>query len=156
MDRHGGMTHDRLDPTAVAPDLYKAVFALERYIRGNIDNTLLHLVYMRASLINGCAFCIDIHSTEALAAGESTTRLFGLAAWRETPIYTDAEQAALALTDAVTRVGDDGVADDIWDAARAQFDDRELLDLVGAIALINVWNRMAITLRRTPPSATAT
>ena len=72
---------------------------------GNIDHTLLHLVYMRASLINGCAFCIDIHSTEALAAGESAARLFGLAAWRGTPAYTDAEQAALALTDAVTRGG---------------------------------------------------
>jgi AhpD family alkylhydroperoxidase len=149
------MTYDRLDPTTVAPDLYKAVFALERYARGNLDQSMLHLVYLRASLINGCAFCIDVHSTEALAAGESTARLFGLAAWRETPLYTDAEQAALALTDAVTRVGDSGVPDGIWDAAREHFDDKALLDLVGAIALINVWNRLAITLRKTPPSATA-
>ncbi len=148
-----GMNHDRLDPTATAPDLYKAAFALDRYVRGNVDRTLLQLVYMRASLINGCAFCIDTHATDALAAGESTARLLGLAAWRETPLYTGAEQAALALTDSVTLVGDDGVPDEVWDAARAHFSDKELLDLVGAIALINMWNRFAITLRRTPPSA---
>ena len=149
------MNHDRLVPTTVARELYKTVFTLERYVREHVDSTLLHLVYMRASLINGCAFCIDTHSTDALSAGETTARLFGLAAWRETPLYTVAERAALALTDAVTGIGIEGVPDAVWDTARSHFDDRALLDLVGAIATINVWNRLAITLRRTPPSAAA-
>jgi AhpD family alkylhydroperoxidase len=150
------MDHDRLDPTVVAPELYKTVFALDRYVRQHVDSTLLHLVKLRASLINGCAFCIDMHSTDALAAGETTARLFGLAAWRETPLYSEAEQAALALTDAVTRIADDGVPDAVWDTARLHFDDRAVLDLVGAIGAINVMNRLAITLRRRPASAGAT
>jgi AhpD family alkylhydroperoxidase len=147
------MDHDRLDPTAIAPDLYKAVLGLERYVRANLDAHLLHLVKLRASMINGCAFCIDMHANEALADGESTARLFGLAAWRETPLYTDTERAALALTDAVTRLGEEGVPDDTWAAALAAFGDKGVLDLVGAIGTINLWNRLSVTLRTTPASA---
>jgi AhpD family alkylhydroperoxidase len=145
----------RLVPGKVAPDLYKAVAALEAHIGGQIDHTLYELVKLRASMINGCAFCIDMHSTEAMEAGERPARLFGLAAWWETPLYTSRELAALALTDAVTRLGEHGVPDEVWARATAEFDDREITYLVGAIAMINYWNRMAITFRSTPASATA-
>ncbi|MEO5902008.1 MAG: carboxymuconolactone decarboxylase family protein [Ilumatobacteraceae bacterium] len=145
----------RLVPGKVAPELYKVVSALETHIGGQIDHTLYELVKLRASLINGCAFCIDMHSTEALRAGEQPARLFGLAAWWETGLYTSRELAALALTDAVTKLGEHGVPDDVWAGATAEFDDRELAYLVGAIAMINYWNRLAITFQSTPASAVA-
>jgi alkylhydroperoxidase family enzyme len=94
-----------------------------------------------------------MHSADALAAGESAARLFGLGAWHETPLYTDRERAALALTDAATRFGEHGVPDDVYAAAREHFDERELTYLVGAIAVINMWNRLAITFQSTPRSA---
>jgi len=143
----------RMSPATVAPDLMKAIRALEAYVRSNVDPTLLKLVKLRASIINGCAFCVDMHSAEALEAGERTERLFGLAAWRDSPFYTDAERAALALTDAATRLGDDGVPDDVWAEAAAEFDEKQLADLVGAIGVINLWNRVAIGFRTTPLSA---
>ena len=145
----------RMSPATVAPDLMKAIRALEAYVRSNVDPTLLKLVKLRASIINGCAFCVDMHSAEALEAGERTERLFGLAAWRDSPFYTDAERAALALTDAATRLGDDGVPDDVWAEAAAEFDEKQLADLVGAIGVINMWNRIAIGFRSTPLSALA-
>lgn len=143
----------RLNPHEVAPELYKRLAGLEQHIAGNVDHTLYELVKLRASMINGCAFCIDMHSTDALAAGERPARLFGLAAWWETPLYTAKERAALALTDAVTRFGEHGVPDDVYDAARAEMDERELVYVVAAIAMINTWNRYAITFRTTPASA---
>lgn len=143
----------RLNAPDIAPDLYKAVLGLEKYVRANVDHTLLHLLKLRASIINGCSFCIDMHSTESLAAGERPERLFGLAAWHEAPFYSEAERAALALTDAVTRLEEGGVPDDVWAGAAAHFDDKQLVDLVGAISVINVWNRVAISCRTTPLSA---
>lgn len=145
----------RLNAPDVAPGLYKAVLDLEKYVRANVDPMLLHLVKLRASMVNGCSFCIDMHSTESLAEGERSERLFGLAAWREAPFYSEAERAALALTDAVTRLDEGGVPDDVWADAAAHFDDRQLLDLVGAISVINVWNRVAISCRTMPASAGA-
>lgn len=146
------MRHDRLDPTT-APDLYAAFQTAEQVVRRHVDARLLHLVKLRASVLNGCAFCVDMHSTEVLADGEATARLFGVAAWRETPLYTDAERAALALCDAMTRLGEHGVPDDVFDEAAAHFDPTTLAHLVGAIAMINLWNRLAITSRLTPASA---
>jgi AhpD family alkylhydroperoxidase len=135
----------------VAPDAYKAVLGLETYARKHNDPVLYELIKLRASMINGCAFCVDMHSSDALAAGEDSRRLFGVAAWHDAPFYTDRERAALALTDAVTRLGDGGVPDDVWDTAAKHFSEEELANLLMAIATINVWNRLSIATRTEPP-----
>ncbi|MDG4814947.1 carboxymuconolactone decarboxylase family protein [Micromonospora sp. WMMD956] len=140
----------RIDLTAVAPEAYRAVSGLERYARDNVDHTVLELVKLRASMLNGCAFCVDMHSREALAAGESSRRLFAVAAWREAPFFDERERTALALTDALTRLGEHGVPDDVWDAAAKVWSERELADLTVAIATINVWNRIVAATRRRP------
>jgi AhpD family alkylhydroperoxidase len=144
---------ERMNPNKTAPELQKPMFDLTKHISENIDPVLFELVKLRASMINGCGHCIDIHSSDALKAGESTARLFGLAAWWEHPLYTEKERAALGLTDAATRFGEHGVPDDVYDAARSQFDDRELTYLVAGIGLINMWNRFGVTFQLTPPSA---
>jgi AhpD family alkylhydroperoxidase len=144
----------RLNGPAVAPDLYRAVAGVERYLAANVDPTLYELIKLRASIVNGCAFCVDMHSTAAMKAGEHTPRLFGLAAWRETPYYTEAERAALALTDEATELGPHGVTQSTWDEAARHFDDKQLADVVGAIAMINFWNRWAISFG-TPPASGA-
>jgi AhpD family alkylhydroperoxidase len=144
---------ERMNPHTTAPELQKPMFALTRHIAENIDPVLFELVKLRASMINGCGHCVDIHSTDALKAGESTARLFGLNAWWEHPLFTDRERAALALTDAATRFGDHGVPDEVFDVARVEFDERELTYLVAAIGLINMWNRFGVTFQLTPPSA---
>jgi AhpD family alkylhydroperoxidase len=141
-----------MNAAEVAPDAYKAVLGLERYARSHVDGQLYQLVKLRASLVNGCAYCVDMHSRDALAAGEPPARLFGLAAWHDTEFFTERERAALALTDSVTRLGPDGVPDDVWDAAAKEFSERELADLLIAIATINVWNRIAIPTRMAPGS----
>ncbi|WFE57559.1 carboxymuconolactone decarboxylase family protein [Micromonospora sp. WMMD712] len=140
----------RIDLTAVAPEAYRAVSGLERYARDNVDHTVLELVKLRASMLNGCAFCVDMHSREALAVGESSRRLFAVAAWREAPFFDERERTALALTDALTRLGEHGVPDDVWDAAAKVWSERELADLTVAIATINVWNRIVAATRRRP------
>ncbi|MEO3748486.1 carboxymuconolactone decarboxylase family protein [Plantactinospora sp. B5E13] len=142
----------RLNMASVAPEAYQAVLGLEKYIRANLDHTVLELVKLRASMLNGCAFCVDMHSREALAAGESSRRLFGVAAWREAPFFDERERTALALTDAVTRLGEHGVPDDVWEAAAEVWSEKELADLVMAIATINVWNRISVTSRTEPPT----
>lgn len=145
----------RMNPHKVAPELQKPMFALTKHIGENVDPVIFELVKLRASMINGCGHCIDIHSTDALTAGESTARLFGLSAWWEVPFYTAKERAALALTDAATKFGEHGVPDEVYDQARAEFDDRELTYLVASIGLINMWNRFGVTFQLTPPSAAA-
>ncbi len=147
------MMEPRMDIFAVAPDGYQAVMGLEKYVRRNLPHDLFELVKLRASMINGCGHCIDIHSNDALEAGETTARLFGLSAWWEHPLYTEKERAALGLTDAATRFVEHGVSDDVFDAARAQFDERELVYLVAGIGLINMWNRFGVTFQLAPPSA---
>ncbi|PWU43825.1 alkylhydroperoxidase [Micromonospora globispora] len=142
----------RINMAAVAPQAYQAVLGLEKYVRSTVDHTVLELVKLRASMLNGCAFCVDMHSREALAAGESSRRLFAVAAWREAPFFTERERTALALTDAVTRLGEHGVPDEVWDAAAKVWSEKELADLVVAIATINVWNRIAVTSRTEPPT----
>ncbi|MEV4467128.1 carboxymuconolactone decarboxylase family protein [Micromonospora echinofusca] len=142
----------RINVAEVAPQAYQAVLGLEKYVRANVGHTVLELVKLRASMLNGCAFCVDMHSRDALAAGESDRRLFAVAAWREAPFFDERERTALALTDAVTRLGEHGVPDDVWDAAAKVWSEKELADLLMAIATINVWNRIAVTCRTDLPA----
>jgi AhpD family alkylhydroperoxidase len=124
--------------------------ALQRFGHSDLDPTIAHLVEMRASQINGCAFCLDMHWKDARAAGEEEARLYLLDAWRETPGYTDRERAALALTEAVTRLEPGGVPDPVWNAAAAAFEEEELAALLCKIAAINAWNRLQITTEAEP------
>ncbi|WP_010587968.1 carboxymuconolactone decarboxylase family protein [Schlesneria paludicola] len=141
----------RLDYTKAAPGTLRALFGLEVYLHGcGLDHGLLHLIKLRASQINGCAYCIDMHSKDARAAGETEQRLYLLDAWREAPIYTDRERAAFAWTEAVTKVTDGHVPDEVFAEVREQFNDKELADLTMSIAAINAWNRMAISFRMMP------
>ncbi|MCZ7631145.1 MAG: carboxymuconolactone decarboxylase family protein [Microthrixaceae bacterium] len=142
----------RLNMYELAPDAYEAILGLENYARSKVDPTLFELIKTRASMINGCAFCVDMHTTDALAQGEDIRRIVALSAWRESSFFTDVERSVLALTDAVTRLGEEGVTDDVWNTARMHFGDSELTDLVMAIVAINVWNRLAVTSHQaTPP-----
>lgn len=135
----------RIDMWKLAPEASRTVLALESYAREHVDPTLFELIKIRASMINGCAFCVDMHTTDALKQGEDLRRIVAVAAWHESPYFSELERAVLDLTDAVTRLGEGGVCDRIWDAARAHLDDLELTNVVMAIAAINVWNRVAIT-----------
>ncbi len=145
----------RLNIGEVDPAAHKAVLAMERYIHsGTLGENLINLIKIRASQLNGCAFCLDMHIREATAKGESLRRLAVLSAWREAPnLYTERERAAIALTEAVTLIARDGVPDDVWDAARANFDEPELVQLLMAISTINVWNRLAISTHQSLPDA---
>lgn len=137
----------RLDIRKVDPDAYKPMMALEKYIHsGTLGEALLGLVKFRASQINGCAFCLDMHGREARAAGVDERRLDVLAAWREAPsLYSERERAAIELTEEVTRIGEHGVSDVAWQRVRANFSEKETVELLMAIAAINVWNRLAIS-----------
>lgn len=141
----------RISIRDLAPAGYQAVAALDRYVRSAVEPTVLELIKVRASVLNGCAFCVDMHTRDALAAGEDSRRLFAVATWRESPFFDERERAALALTDAVTRLGDDGVPDEVWDEAVKHWSDEQVANLVLAIATINTWNRIAVTSRTQPP-----
>lgn len=141
----------RMKIANVIPGAYEKVIALEQYAASHVDPTLYELVKLRASMINGCGFCIDMHSHDAMKAGETPQRLFELMAWREVGCFTDKERAALALVDQVTRLGEEGVTDEVWNEANAQFSETEIANLIIAIATINVWNRIAIPTRMQPP-----
>ncbi len=143
----------RSDMMKAAPAGVKAVYGVETYVQSVLDHTLLHLIKVRASLLNGCGFCMDMHTKEALKQGETTQRLFGLAAWREVPFYDETERAALALTDVVTKLGDHGVPDDVWDDAVKHFGEEGTVNVVLAIGTINLWNRLAISTKAQPPTA---
>jgi AhpD family alkylhydroperoxidase len=146
------MAH-RLDYGKVLPEGMKAIYALERYsTNSGLEPSLLELIKLRASQLNGCAYCIDMHSKDARTRGETEQRLYGLNAWRETPYYTDRERAALAFTEAVTLIADRHVPDEVYEQARQQFSDEELVKLMIGIVIINTWNRFAITFRDTPGS----
>jgi len=142
------MADVRLDLGKLARPQYQAMAALERSI--TLDESLKELVKLRASQINGCAYCIDMHWKDARARGEPEDRLYGLDAWDESPRYSERERAALALCEAMTLIAGSHVPDAVWDRAAALFDPEELAQLVFAIATINTWNRLAITVR-TPP-----
>ncbi|MCL6453999.1 MAG: carboxymuconolactone decarboxylase family protein [Alicyclobacillus sp.] len=141
----------RIDYAKVAPGAVRAMYGLETYVReSGLEHSLLELVKTRASQINGCAYCLDMHTKDARAAGETEQRLYALPAWRETPFYTDRERAALAWTEAVTNVVDGHVPDDVYEEARNQFTEEELVNLTMAIVAINGWNRLAISMRAVP------
>ena len=143
----------RIEYAKVAPGVMEAMQALEGYVRrGGLEPDLLELVKMRASQINGCAFCIDMHTKDARAAGESEQRLYALDAWRETPFYSEREQAALEWTEAVTLVSEEHVPDDVYEQAIEQFSEKDLVDLTMAVVAINGWNRLAISMRAVPGS----
>ena len=129
------------------------MLALEQYTRNcGLERSLIELIKMRASQINGCAFCLDMHSKDARAAGETEQRLYALNAWRETPFFSDRERAALTWTEAVTRVSESHVPDETYEAVRQHFSEKELVDLTLAIVTINGWNRLAISFRAVPGS----
>lgn len=141
----------RLEYSKVVPEAFRAMIGLETAVHSTgLEESLLDLIKLRASQINGCAFCIDMHSKEARARGESEQRLYALDAWRETPFYSDRERAALAWTEAVTLVSKSHVPDEVFEEARAQFSERELVGLTLAVAAINGWNRLAISFRNVP------
>jgi AhpD family alkylhydroperoxidase len=143
----------RMDFMKTAPDGYQVMSALESYVRqSGLEHSLLELVKTRASQINGCAFCLDMHTKDARAGGETEQRLYALSAWQETPFFTDRERAALTWTEAVTRVADTHVPDDVFELVREQFTEKELADLTLAIVTINGWNRLAIAFRKVPGS----
>ncbi len=138
-------------PAFVVPDAMDALQAVGKAVgNGRVPETTLELVHLRASQINGCSVCLDGHARAAKKAGETDERLFTLAAWREAPYFTDAERAALALTEAVTRLSDraDPVPDEIYDEAARHYDDAALATLILAIANINVWNRLNAATRQ--------
>src|SRR5439155_9114308 len=133
----------------IAPEAFKAMLALDRSLHqaSDIEPALAHLVKLRASQINGCAYCIDMHAKDLLAAGETAQRIYGLDAWRESPYYTDRERAALDWTEALTRIADTHADDQIYEKVKSHFTDKELVDLTWTIAAINAWNRVAIAMR---------
>jgi len=141
----------RLDFYKTGPDAMKAMGALEmRIARSGLEKPLVELVRLRASQINGCAFCIDMHGSDALKAGETPRRLLALNAWRETPFFSDRERAALGWAEAVTRLTEGHVPDAVWDALRPQFTPEEIVDLTLLVTTINAWNRFAIAFRKQP------
>jgi len=142
---------ERLHYSKVSPLAYHAMLGLEKYLHEcGLETPLLHLIKLRASQINGCAYCLDMHWKDLRAIGENEQRLYSLDAWEESPYYTDRERAALAWTEAVTRVSEGHVPDEVYERARKQFSEKELADLTVAIATINAWNRLAIAGRTTP------
>jgi len=142
----------RIDYRKFAPEAMKALYGLETYLttQSGMDHKLLHLLKLRASQINGCAFCIDMHWKDARAVGESEQRLYGLDAWRESPYYTDGERAALAWTEAVTLISSTPAPDEQYAELQKHFSEKEIVDLVYLIATINAWNRIAISMRAVP------
>jgi len=142
----------RIDLSRTNRTGYAAVLGLEAYARTHVDETLYELVKLRASILNGCGFCVDMHATDAADRGVPRRTLHAVAAWQHSGDLLDERQrAALALTDAVTRVGPESVTDDVWEGAARFFSEKELGALVLAIATINVWNRIALATGMTPP-----
>ena len=137
----------------VDPEAYQPMFAMEKYIHaGSLGEALLALVKIRASQINGCAYCLDMHGREARAAGVEQRRLDVLAGWEEAPdLYSERERAAIALTEEVTLIGNGGVSDAVWARATAAFEEKEVVQLLMAIAAINVWNRLAVSTHQSLP-----
>ena len=141
----------RIDLMHVNPGIVQAMLGLERQVRkAGLDNKLLDIVRMRASQINGCAYCLDMHSKDARANGETEQRLYGLAAWRETPYYSARERAALEWTEALTLVSQTHAPDDVFERVREQFSEDELVHLTLAIVAINGWNRLNIAAQTVP------
>jgi len=142
----------RLNHQKAAPETIKAMVALESHLASSgLEQSLYHLVKTRASQINGCAYCIHMHTRDARAHGETEERLYLLDAWRESPLYTERERAALAWTDSLTRISETHAPDVDYEQVRAHFSDEELVNLTALIGMINAWNRLAIGLRAVHP-----
>ena len=141
----------RLDYKKAAPDAYRAMIGLEAYLaKSGLDRRIVNLASLRASQINGCAYCIDMHTKDLRAEGEAEQRLYLLEAWRDAPFYTERERAALAWAEAVTKVAEGHVPDSVYQQAREHFSEKELIDLTLAIVAINGWNRLSIAFRTVP------
>lgn len=139
---------ERFNYSKAAPEGVEILSKLEVYVRkASLGPDLVELVKLRASQINGCAYCIDMHTKDARTHGESEQRLYGVSAWRESPFYSEREQAALAWTECVTLISEDQMPDDVYDLARKHFNEKELVDLTLAVIAINAWNRLAISFR---------
>ncbi|HET6528427.1 MAG TPA: carboxymuconolactone decarboxylase family protein [Balneolaceae bacterium] len=143
----------RINYQKVAPKALKGMFELEKYLANSgLERSLYELVKLRASQINGCAYCIDMHTKDSREAGETEQRLYALSAWRETSFYSDRERAALEWTEALTLISENDVPDSIYDAVRKHFGEEELVTLTMAVIAINSWNRLAISFRNEPGS----
>ena len=143
----------RLNYIEVGPGAVKAMFGLGTYLaKCGVEPSLLNLVYFRVSQINGCAYCLDMHSKDLRASGETEQRLYVLDAWRESPFYSERERAALAWAEAVTLLNEKQVPDDVYEQARGQFSEEELVNLTLAVTTINSWNRLNIAFQTTPGS----
>ncbi|MDD2279143.1 MAG: carboxymuconolactone decarboxylase family protein [Bacteroidales bacterium] len=144
---------ERLNYSKISPQAIQGLLEIEKYIANSgLERTLYELVKTRASQINGCAYCLDMHTKDARKAGETEQRLYGLSAWRETPFYTQRERAALAWTEALTLISENDISDSLYEATRKHFNDNELINLTMAIVAINGWNRLAISFRTVPGS----
>src|SRR5450759_2232111 len=138
----------RLNYSKSAPEGIEILHELESYIKkAGLEPDLVELIKLRASQINGCAYCIDMHTKDARSRGESEQRLYGVSAWREAPFYSQRERAALAWTESVTKISENQVPDEIYHLVKGQFTERELVDLTLAVIAINAWNRLAISFR---------
>jgi AhpD family alkylhydroperoxidase len=147
------MTTPRIDYHQASSGAYQAMQGLERFVRTcGLEHSLLELVKTRASQINGCAYCIDMHTKDARAAGETEQRLYALSAWRETPFFSDRERAALEWTEALTLISENDVSDELYEYVRSQFAEQEIVNLTMAVITINGWNRLAIPFRSVPGS----
>ena len=147
--------HPRFDHYKADPASIQAMLALEKHVSSTtLDHGLRELIKLRASQINGCAFCVDMHSKDLRKHGETEQRLYLLSVWRESPLFTDAERAALAWTEAVTRVADTGVPDDVYEEFARHFTEQERVQITLLIGAINIWNRLAVSFRAVHPVAT--
>jgi AhpD family alkylhydroperoxidase len=150
---YAGRMQARLNPYQLAPEVMKPMLALEEAVKSSgLESSLIHLVKTRASQINGCAFCLHMHTREARAEGETEERLYLLDAWRESPLYTDRERAALGWTEAVTLVAQTRVPDEAYEEVRREFEGAELVKLTMLVVAINAWNRIAISFRSQHPT----
>lgn len=138
----------RLDMHPLIPDFYKAMYGLEKAaVESGLDKKLIHLIKLRASQLNHCAFCVNMHTEEALHAGEDPRKLYLLTVWEESWLYSDRERAALAWTESVTLVAETGVPDEAYEAVCEQFSEKEVAELTAVICAINVWNRLSVSAR---------
>ncbi|MEC2129406.1 carboxymuconolactone decarboxylase family protein [Brevibacillus centrosporus] len=143
----------RMNYRSANPQAFQAMIKLEGYVQEcGLEKGLMELIKIRASQINGCAFCLDMHTKDARKLGETEQRIYLLSAWREAAFYTDAERAALALTEAVTTISVGGVSDELYEEVHKHFDEKQFVSLIMAINVINAWNRLAITTGMTAPA----
>ena len=144
------MSNMRIDYAELEPEAVKAVYAMKNYVKGTgLEPSLISLIEIRASQINGCAYCLDMHTQDAIAEGESEQRIFCLSAWRESPFYTEKERLSLEFTEALTQISRNGVSDELYEKVRKSFSEREYIALIMAINTINCWNRLSVACGKT-------